>query len=252
MSVLEKAGEALAMAEARTRAARSQRAMAEADRSAARALAQTFRDIGSGADSVVITAPAGGQVLRLLEESETTLPAGAPVMEIGDVDGDLEVIAELLSRDAVAVKAGMPVVLDAWGGTAPLAGEVIRIEPSGFTKFSALGVEEQRVNVIIGFRSPPAARAGLGAGYRLVARIKTYEAAGVLTAPSTALVRKGNDWIVFLVRQGRALETPVTVIANNGLTAEIQGEVDESDLVVLHPTPDIRSGQRLTARKTGP
>ena len=134
-------------------------------------------------------------MLRRLHESEAVVPAGEPLLEVGD-PRDLEIVADFLSRDAVRIEAGMRVVIDQWGGDAPLAGRVRRVEPAGFMKVSALGVEEQRVNVIADLDEVPAT---LGDGYRVQVRVVVWEAEDVLKVPVGSLFRNGEGWAVFTV-----------------------------------------------------
>jgi HlyD family secretion protein len=152
---------------------------------------------------VSVRAPVDGSVLRLVQESEAVIAAGAPLVEIGD-PRDLEVVVDLLSRDAVRVREGAEVAIDEWGGEAAVAGRVRRIEPTGFTKVSALGIEEQRVNVIIDFTDPPAHWQSLGHGYRVEAHIVVWQGGNVLTVPVSALFRHGEAWAVFVLADGRA------------------------------------------------
>ena len=197
---------------------------------------------------VALRAPVSGQVLRLFQESASSLADGAPILEIGDVANDLEVLVELLSSDAVRVAPGNPVIIDNWGGADPLRGVVERIEPAGFTKFSALGVEEQRVNTLIRLSDPPERRAGLGHGYRVLARIIVWRAAKTLSLPSSALFRHDRDWAVFAVEAGRARLTLVEVGANNGRQAQILGGLDAGARVVLYPGAELSEGARVEPR----
>ncbi len=198
---------------------------------------------------VPITAPVSGQVLRVIQRSEITLQAGAPIVEIGNVSNDLEVVVEMLSTDAVQVKPGNRVIIDKWGGEAPLEGIVSRVEPWGFTKFSALGVEEQRVNAIVHFRNPRTERDRLGHGYRVEARIVVWEDNEALTIPSSALFRDGARWAVFVVDDGRARLTPVDVLRNNGLQAAIENGVSDGASVILYPGPEINDGSSVVRRR---
>ena len=148
---------------------------------------------------VTVTAPVDGVVLKRLRESETFVPAGEPLVEIGD-PGQLEIVADLLSTDAVRVKAGARAIVEQWGGETPLEARVRRIEPAGFMKISALGVEEQRVNVVLDFVEPsPAARAALGDGYRVEVRVVMWESPSVLKVPTSALFRHGEQWAVYVM-----------------------------------------------------
>lgn len=242
------AGAALDMAEAAI-------SMREADLANARARLIDFSerlDPGSGPpggqNAIPLTAPVTGRILRVMQVSATTLSAGEPILEIGDTSNDLEIVAELLSRDAVRIAEGARVIIDDWGGDQPLAGAVERVEPWGFTKFSALGVEEQRVNVIIRFAGPAEARASLGHGFRVEVRIVVWEDDDPLTVPSSAVFREDGGWAVFTIEDGRARLTNVDVGHNNGLQAEILGGLEEGASLVLYPGPELSGGTRVTER----
>lgn len=247
-AVFEQAERQLINAQAATDSARAMVSVREADLAAARAQLITVQDdIGEG-DVVPIRAPISGRVMRLLQESESTLPAGSPILEIGDTSADLEVIAEMLSTDAVQISPGDRVIIDNWGGDAPLNGVVERVEPWGFTKFSALGVEEQRVNVIVRFTDAATDRRTLGHGYRVEVNVVIWEGEDALVAPSSALFRSDGGWAVFLARGGRARLTSVTVGQNNGAWAEIVEGLDEGQTVIRFPAPDLRDGTAVRAR----
>ncbi|WP_031554998.1 efflux RND transporter periplasmic adaptor subunit [Parvularcula oceani] len=198
-----------------------------------------------------IRAPVTGRLLQVMHESEGVVAAGTALAEIGDPEGDLEVEVELLSSDAVAAEPGDPVRIEAWGGPEPLAGEVERIEPWGFTKYSALGVEEQRVIAVIRFTGKDAARARLGHGYRIEAVIEIWADPQALRVPSSALFRAGGDWAVFRAQGGRARLTQVSVAQDNGVVAKVRQGLAEGDSVVTHPSAELRDGARITQRKTG-
>lgn len=199
---------------------------------------------------IPIHAPASGRVLRLIQQSETTLPAGSPILEIGNVEHDLEILVELLSTDAVRVLPGQRVLIADWGGESDIDGVVERVDPWGFTKFSALGVEEQRVNSVIRFANPDERPQGLGHGYRVVVRIVIWENENALVVPSSALFRDGDDWAVFAVRSGRARRVPVEIDRNNGLQAHIVSGLEEGDRVVVYPSSAIFEGAAVVARNT--
>lgn len=201
------------------------------------------------AEEIPIRAPITGQVLRLIQQSETTLPAGAAILEVGDIDGDLEVIVELLSTDAVQVAPGDRVLIEKWGGPGTLHAVVERVDPWGFTKFSALGVEEQRVNAIIRFADPQAAPAGLGHGFRVEARIVVWEDDDALIVPSSALFRDGQAWSVFLVDNGRARRRQVEIGHNNGVQAEVRAGLEPGDRVILYPASGLSDGMRVAQRE---
>jgi HlyD family secretion protein len=201
-------------------------------------------------EDIPIRAPATGRVLRLIQQSETTLPAGSPILEIGNVESDLEVLVELLSTDAVQVSPGQRVLIADWGGAYDIEGVVDRVEPWAFTKFSALGVEEQRVNTMIRFTDPNDRPNRLGHGYRVVTRIVIWEQEDALVVPSSALFRVGEHWSVYAVSDGRARSVPVEIDRNNGLQAHIVSGLEEGDRVVLYPSSAIVDGTAVTARQT--
>lgn len=196
---------------------------------------------------IQIRAPVTGQVLSLLKKSEVVVQAGTPLIEVGDPQ-DLEIVAELLSADAVQVKAGADVRIDGWGGEA-VKGRVRRVEPSGFLKISALGIEEQRVRAIIDFVDPPERRANLGHDYRVIVHIATWKGDNVLTVPIGTLFRVGDDWAVFKVVNGRATSTAITVGHRNNRTAEVLSGLAEGDEVVLHPSDRVSDGSRVARRE---
>ncbi len=197
---------------------------------------------------VTVGAPVDGVVLALLEESESIVSAGTPLVEIGDPRA-LEVVVDVLSRDAVRLEPGARVALTNWGGEGELAGRVRRIEPTAFTEVSALGIEEQRVNVVVDFTGPPARWRRLGHGFRLDASLVVWEAADVLRVPVTALVR-GDDgrWQVFRVVAGRARARPVTLGRRNDELAEVRGGLAAGDAVVRFPSARVEDGARVAAR----
>lgn len=198
-------------------------------------------------ECIPITAPVTGRVLQILEASARTVQAGEPLVEIGD-PGQLEVVADFLSVDAVKIEPGQRVLIDRWGGGAPLQGQVRRVEPFGVTKISALGIEEQRVNVVIDFLDPPEERAELGHGYQVDARVVLWEGEDVLTVPLTALFRRNEAWAVFAQEAGRAVVKPIEVGQRNGLVAEVLDGLEEGDLIVLHPSDRVAAGVRIRAR----
>jgi HlyD family secretion protein len=201
------------------------------------------------AAAVPIRAPVSGRVLRVLRESGGVASAGESLVEIGD-PGDLEVVVDLLSNDAVRVREGAEVHIAEWGGDEDLLGRVRVIEPFGFTKISALGVEEQRVNVVIDFDSPADAWRRLGHGYRVETRIETWRAEDAITAPLAALFREGDDWAVFVARDGKAHLQTIAVGHRNATTAEVLGGLAPGDRVILHPSSEVEDGVGVKARLT--
>jgi|SRR5690554_937480 len=200
-------------------------------------------------DEIPIRAPITGQVLRIMQQSETTLPVGAAIMEVGNIDSDLEVLVELLSTDAVQVAPGDRVLIEKWGGPGTLDAVVTRVDPWGFTKFSALGVEEQRVNTIIRFDDSKPAQMGLGHGFRVEARIIVWENDNALIVPSSALFREGQNWAVFLVEDGTAKLRQVDIGYNNGVQAQVVKGLKTGDRVILYPASGLNEGMRVAQRE---
>lgn len=222
--------EAVTAAEAVERAVRAELAAARA------ALAGE----ASGA-TVDVRAPAEGRVLRIPERSERIVTAGEVLLELG-TEEVLEVVVDVLSADAVRIRAGAPAWLVGWGADSALHARVARVEPSAFTRISALGVEEQRVNVILDLpHAPPA----LGDGYRVEARIETWSGENRLLAPSAAIFRRGEQWHAFAVRSGRAVLVPLRVGARGTLAVEVLDGLEEGDVVVLYPSDRVSDGVRV-------
>lgn len=201
----------------------------------------------AGGRPVDVIAPVDGVVLRRLRESESIVPPGEPLLEIGDPER-IEIVADLLSTDAVRVPQGAPVLVEHWGGPEPLTGTVRRVEPSGFMKVSALGVEEQRVNVVIDVVDVPEMARRLGDGYRVEIRVIVWESADVVKVPVGTLFRRGEDWAVFVVDNGIARVQPVTIGQRNDIEAEITGGVSPGQMLVLHPPDTLTDGARVTIR----
>ncbi len=194
-----------------------------------------------------ILSPVNGRVLRVLQESSVVVTPGHQLLEMGD-PSDLEVVVDVLSSDAVQIAPGAAVFLEHWGGEAPLNGRVRLVEPAGFLKRSALGVEEQRVNVIIDFTDPPEKYARLGDAYRVEARSVIWSAEDVLKVPAGALFRQGEDWTVYAVEDGRVAARRVAVGRSNGLETEVRSGLAEGERVILHPGDKIHAGARVTDR----
>jgi HlyD family secretion protein len=186
-------------------------------------------------------------VLRVFQESAAVVTPGTPLVELGD-PSDLEVEIDVLSRDAVKTEVGDLVLLEHWGGDRPLEGVVRVIEPAGFTKISTLGVEEQRVNVIVDLIDPPDRRHSLGDGFRVEARVVIEEARDVLKVPTSSLFRVGGESAVFRVVDGVVHEQTLTIGRQNGLEAEILAGLAEGDQVVLHPSDRIEEGVQVRQR----
>ena len=207
------------------------------------------RERGARCECIPIRAPVDGRILRVLHESEGVVAAGDPLVEIGD-PGDLEIVTDLLSMDAVRTVAGQRVIIERWGGDEALQGRVRRIEPFGFTKVSALGIEEQRVNVIIDITSTPDSWTRLGHGYQLEARIVLGEQSDALKLPLTALFRDGTHWAVFVEEDGRARLRHVEVGERSQLEAGIRQGLRAGERVVEHPSNRIADGVRIIPRRS--
>ncbi len=195
-----------------------------------------------------IRSPINGRVLKVFQESSAVVNAGTPLLELGD-PSDLEVEIDVLSRDAVKISPGAQVLLEHWGGTKVLQGRVRLVEPAAFTRISTLGVEEQRVNVIVDLLDPPQDRVSLGDGFRVEARIIVREAEDVLKAPTSALFRVGENWAVFRVADGVAREQLVEIGLQNGLEAEVLAGLASGDQVVVHPGDDVADGTKVRVRQ---
>jgi HlyD family secretion protein len=234
-------GRELRAAEFALQVAEFERAQAEA------ALTQSQAPVGVTGKPLEILAPVTGYVLNVNEESARAVTAGMPLMEVGS-PADIEAEIEMLSSDAVAVQPGAPVSIEQWGGDAPLRGRVTVVEPGGFTKISALGVEEQRVKVRVDFIDPVPAGKVLGDRFRVEARIVTWHSDSVLQVPTGALFRRGNDWMTFLVKDGKAHQAKVDVARNNGTAAEVREGLSKGDVVVLHPPDTLTDGAVVRAR----
>lgn len=198
-----------------------------------------------GGAVVAVGTPVAGQVLRVVEENERVLAAGAPILIVGD-PRRYEAVVDVLSADAVRIRPGMTVLLEQWGGDAALRGKVRRVEPAAFTKVSALGVEEQRVNVIVDVDPLPP---GLGDGFRVEARIVVAEQADVVKVPVSALFRRGDGWAVFVVDKGRVHLREVRVGIRNGSEARVEQGLSAGGRVVRHPGGSLADGVRVTERE---
>jgi HlyD family secretion protein len=219
--------------------------VAEFEVQQARAVLSRGRPGGEGnGEPLVITSPVSGRVLRVFQESARVVPAGFALLEIGDLT-DLEVRIEVLSRDGVAIQPGARVILDQWGGPKPLEARVRLVEPSAFTKISALGVEEQRVYVLADFVDPLESRPTLGDSYRVEARIVTWEAADVLRAPTGALFQRGGLWQAYRVKNGRARLATVRLGHGNGTETEILDGLQDGDRVAVYPGDKVVDGERV-------
>jgi HlyD family secretion protein len=196
---------------------------------------------------VEIVSPVNGVVLKRYRESESVVPVGDPLLEIGE-PGRMEIVADLLSTDAVRVMPGAAVLIEQWGGGHTLHGRVRRVEPSGFMKVSALGVEEQRVNVIVDFTDPSEA-ARLGDGYRVEVRVVLWQEKDVVKVPVGSLFRQGEDWAVFIVDEGRVRRQVVQLGQRNDNEGQITSGLDAGTVVVLHPPDTLTDGMAVTVRE---
>jgi HlyD family secretion protein len=230
--------------------ARAGLAMRESDLKRARAalLAPSRRrTTPETCDCVEVTSPVTGTVLRVLRESEGLIAAGEPILEVGD-PANLEVAVDLLSTDAVRVAPGLRALISDWGGEQPLEGVVRRVEPFGVTKVSALGIEEQRVNVLIDLVSPRERWRRLGHGFRVEPSIVLWEAESVLRVPFSALFRSGDGWAAFVAEDGRARLRQVEIGHENGLEAELISGLREGEQIVVYPSSRIEDGSRVRER----
>jgi HlyD family secretion protein len=214
------------------------------------ALLQTESQANGNSEPVTIISPITGFVLQVFEESARVVPAGTQIMEVGDPT-DLEAEIELLSSDAVAVKPGSDVSIEQWGGEKPLRGKVTVVEPGGYTKISALGVEEQRVKVRVNFVDAFPPGESLGDRFRVEARILTWHGDDVLQVPTGALFRRGGDWMTFVLDGGRARLSKVEIAHSNGIGAEIRSGLHEGQPVILHPPDTVVDGSKVHPRAMG-
>jgi HlyD family secretion protein len=215
------------------------------------ALLQAREPTAEQSEPLKIISPVDGYVLNVYEESARVVTPATPIMEVGD-PRDLEAEIELLSSDAVGVVPGAEVSIEQWGGETPLRGRVSVVEPGGFTKISALGVEEQRVKVRVDFLDPMPAGKELGDRYRVEARIVTWHGNDVLQVPTGALFRRGNDWMTFIVENGKAALRKVEIAHNNGIAAEVRSGLSEGDTVIIHPPDAIKDGAAVAVNHTMP
>lgn len=207
-------------------------------------------EAGAARQPMEIRSPVDGRVLRRLRESEAVVLAGEPLLEVAD-PSHLEIVADFLSTDAVRIQAGDPVRIEQWGGDAPLHGTVRRVEPSGFTKVSALGVEEQRVNIIVDFDDARSAWQALGDGFRVEVRVIIWQDDDVLVVPTGALFRHQDGWAVFLETEGKAALTPVELGRRNALGAQVLEGVEAGQRLIVHPSDAIADGVAVEQRDVG-
>ncbi len=204
----------------------------------------TPTDAAIKTDPVAVKATASGSILHVFQESSRAVSQGTPLLEIGDPT-DLEVVVEMLSRDGAALVPGAKVELEQWGGATPLEGKVRLVEPAAFTKISALGVEEQRVNVVVDITTPIEQRRTLGDNFRVEAHIVAWENDHVLQLPSSGIFRRATDWAAFVVRHGRAELIPVKAGRSSGTAIQVESGLAEGDEVILYPGDRVKDGQRV-------
>ena len=249
MTALETATQRLAMAEAAVAAARARIAMAEGVRDRAEAaLLGPEGSAGRTECCIALTAPADGVVLSIATISEHPVQAGAPLVTLGD-PADLEIVAELLSSDAVRIAPGTRAIVERWGGANALEAVLTRIEPSAETRVSALGIEEQRVNVIFDIVTPVEERAGLGHGFAVFLRVIEWEDDNVLQVPLGALFRRGEGWAVFVVSDDVAEERPVTLGQRGARMAQVREGLEPGERIVTHPSEAVADGVAVIDRR---
>jgi HlyD family secretion protein len=229
------------------RAAEFQDHATEHDVEQAKALLARYEHSSGPFESWDVTAPVAGVILKVLQESETIVAPGNLLVEIGD-PRDLEIVVDVLSTDAVEIRPGAEVIIERWGRPEPLTGRVRRAEPTAFTKISTLGVEEQRVNVIIDVTSPPEAWSGLGDGYRVEARITVFSRSDAMIVPTGALFRIGTDWHVYVVEDGRAVLRRVELLRQSGSASAVASGLSAGELVIVYPGDRVGPGTRVAPR----
>src|SRR6056297_599879 len=249
---LENAEQTLGVRQAAHEAALSNLEMAQGALDRARA---TLLDPRDGADTVQdcclqITAPVDGHVLGIEMISERPVSAGTRLLSIGQPQ-DIEIVADVLSTDAVRLEVGDRAIVERWGGQGVLEARVSKIEPSAYTKVSALGIEEQRVDVVFDLITPQEQRRSLGHGFAVYLRVVEWEQDDVLQIPLSALFRQGQDWAVFVAKDDAAVLRNVRVGRTNETTAEILEGLAASDHVLVHPSERIQDGTRITRRIDG-
>jgi len=203
---------------------------------------------GSWCECVTVRSPVDGRVLRVLHKSETIVSPGTPLIEVGDPH-DLEVVADYLSVDAVKIEPGQPAYIEGWGQERRLNAVVQRVEPYAFMKVSALGIEEQRVNVILDITDPVESWTALGHGYRVESKVIVWQGDAVKTVPLTALFRQGDDWAVFVAEGDTAILRTVEIGHTAGLKVEVVDGLEVGDWVVMHPNDRLEDGSRLRRRQ---
>lgn len=251
---LEQAEVALDLAAAQFDSAMANRTMRESELAAAEAVliepGTAGRDVEEGTECcITLRAPVSGQVLSVTNESARMVAAGTPLLSIG-TPNDLEITVELLSTDAVRIAPGARAYVERWGGAEALEAVVRKIEPAGFTKVSALGIEEQRVRVLLDFTTPPEARPTLGHNFRVYLRIIEWQGDDVRLVPISALFRERGDWAVFAIEGETARLAQVEIGRRNTEFAEVLGGLEEGDRVITHPSDRVDDGVLVVDRET--
>jgi HlyD family secretion protein len=245
---LERAELAMRVADRDLRVADFLHHSAEHEINQARALLARYQDgANSASDAWNVSAPVPGVVLKVTQESETIVQPGTPLIEISD-PRDLEIVVDVLSTDAVEIRPGAEVVIERWGGQGVLAGRVRRVEPAAFTKVSTLGVEEQRVNVLIDISASPEQWAGLGDAFQVDARITVFTQEDATIVPTGALFRRGETWNVFVVADGRAQDREIKLLRRSGRFAAVAAGLVPGERVIVYPSDRIASGGRVELR----
>jgi HlyD family secretion protein len=247
---LEDATQQVALRTAALDAARASLRLAEGSLARAQAalIEPTDTSVERGEDCCVrLLAPVDGRVLSVPVVSERPVLPGATLATIG-APSDLEIVADLLSSDAVRLAPGAPAAVERWGGPDALAARLVRIEPSARTKVSALGIEEQRVDAVFEIISPPEAREGLGDGFSVFLRIVEWQTDDAVQVPLSALWRSGEDWAVFVVEDGAAVRREVEIGRRNAREAQVLSGLEPGEVVVTHPSDEVTSGTAIVDR----
>jgi HlyD family secretion protein len=245
---LERAELAVRVADRDLRAAEFLNHAAEHELSQMRALlARYSNNTDAAPESWNATAPVAGMVLKVAQESETVVQPGTPLLDIGD-PRDIEIVVDVLSTDAVEIRTGADVTIDHWGGQGQLSGRVRRVEPAAFTRISTLGVEEQRVNVLIDLSSPAERWARLGDAYQVDAQIAVFTQDDATIIPAGALFRRGDNWNVYVVKHGRAELRDTKILRRSGRLAAVASGLTPGENVIVYPSDRVASGVRVQAR----
>lgn len=250
----ERTSSAESVAEQQLAAARSRLTAAKAEVAAARAALLSLQSPGNGqraSERIPVASPVSGRVLKLYEESERVVTAGTPLIEISN-PSTLELVIEVLSSDAVRIRPGTRVIVDRWGGDRTLRGAVRLIEPSAFTKISALGIEEQRVNIVADLLDAPDTPGAklLGDGYRIETHLIVAEIEQTLKAPLSAIFRQNEGWAVYVAVGDRAEPRSITIGIRSDSEAEVLSGLSAGTMVILHPPNDLKPGARIAGKES--